>query len=827
MSNQTKFALHNYSGVPTSFFLAEERIVTNDSAQEEKEPVPSHLIFIVDCSGSMYYDIREIRPTIEKLLAVEEFHNQGMLITLLSYASQGDVMEHFARIPVEQVMAAGSAHIEQIRQLRTRGLTCVSQALEMAKKYVQTDETTCISLHSDGYANDRSPATEKREIDRIIGDLQNLDGVFVNTVAYRNWSDFQTLSHIANSCSGTCLRANSVKEVYDALHDTSRLLTGNLAPALVSELNDATYQVFMSASAQKIIGAADDLKIRGLAESDDKTVYRYKEVSEADFNASSAPESRENAAEVLAFARASINEGALNRAKYAVVTSRNGDLLNTHYRALTGPEIAEMASDIDEYLFDSAKPYQTTNGYGLESNLPNVLSILTVLDANRDGFRVNMDALKKNYKRRGVRRVPGVRDEQTGQVVPPDYTTISRGDSNNFIPVNGFDVNRNTATVNMRIARPIWLAKQDKTPIKEVAGIPLDNLSSFNNYTLVGDGTVNVDELCITVSSKRLWNTLVNMGVPGFTNNFDPTKEYTIPLANLPLVNFDQTFSISPDTFEELAGLTVVQKFLSGITKDSSTEYTPEQIQALKDHYLSPNLYVNFPTTNEYADLNEALTKGVVDTRLSYKINVGTKEMLNLSNLHSGNKAFDRYFVVEQEGKKVAKPKLPILLDEVNVTEKAMSARTKFTKVDELMKPILMDLLGVSANFDSGVAVEILNEAGLEASRILDVTARRIVRGDDAVEILNEAARKVSSRIEEIYTNEISPLVFYIGSTGLVPDEFDATSMTAEELKAAYPDLKPSKAEADGTFFVVGDSVISVFVKGEYFSTGRKLEEAA
>jgi len=70
--------------------------------------------------------------------------------------------------------------------------------LVAAEALVRADETTCISLHSDGYANDASPTLEMRDIADAVTSLEGYPGVFVNTVVYRSWSDFCTLSAIAN-----------------------------------------------------------------------------------------------------------------------------------------------------------------------------------------------------------------------------------------------------------------------------------------------------------------------------------------------------------------------------------------------------------------------------------------------------------------------------------------------------------------------------------------------------------------------------------------------------------------------------------------------------
>ena len=62
---------------------------------------------------------------------------------------------------------------------------------------------------------------------------------------------------------------------------------------------------------------------------------------------------------------------------------------------------------------------------------------------------------------------------------------------------------------------------------------------------------------------------------------------------------------------------------------------------------------------------------------------------------------------------------------------------------------------------------------------------------------------------------KLSGLVFYVGATGLLPDEIDAKALSADALQQKYPELALSKDEKEGTFFEVGDTIISVYVEGK------------
>jgi hypothetical protein len=141
----------------------------------------------------------------------------------------------------------------------------------------------------------------------------------------------------------------------------------------------------------------------------------------------------------------------------------------------------------------------------------------------------------------------------------------------------------------------------------------------------------------------------------------------------------------------------------------------------------------------------------------------------------------------------------------------------KITKVDDFMKPIFDDFLGLENN---GSVANILTKVGAELlARVLqDKRDGKAVSKEEIVVAMTAAYQKLNLYAEEIYRDTISPLVFYIGTTGLLPDEMASQAMTVEEVASKYPYLQFSKDEKEATFFEVGDSIISVYAKAEFYS---------
>lgn len=392
--------------------------------------------------------------------------------------------------------------------------------------------------------------------------------------------------------------------------------------------------------------------------------------------------------------------------------------------------------------------------------------------------------------------------------------------------MGAFDINRNTATINMLITRKVKLiSAEDKTQIAEVAGIIVSDINTYNNYTIVSDGELNVKSLKVKISSKKVFDLLNAEGVlekddaPELA--FDFRAEYTIRLDNLPLVPFDGHYGSIDGVFDELAEIQVLSSILSAHLKEESDVYIPEQLEKLKRHYLSKNLYINFPTTNEYTDIREALTNGTIDSRVSYKIDIGNQYILNLSKLYSANKFLARmYEAYDWESGEIfqEQPTFDMALaDNIAFRHKQLSSRMKITKVDEFMKPIFDDFIGIE---DNGIVAAILSKVGADSLlRVLqDMWNSKFVSREKLVAALVAAKDKLEQYAESIYREKICPLVFYIGSTGLLPDEIEAIAQTSEEINSKYGNLQFSKDEQEGMFFEVGDSIISVYAKNEYYS---------
>lgn len=823
MISKKKFSLRNLAGKPVSHYFVDAETLPSRVSQSPKDQAVHHII-VLDVSGSMWGDIEEMKTAVEKVLTAQEFDNPFHRVSLISYASNGDCVTHFQKTIVADALRPNSKEVHQIRALHTRGMTGISQALLAADKLVDDHEVTAISLHSDGYANDPSPYAEHQRIDTAVRQLKARPRLFANTIAHRESVDFPLLSSIANTLSGRCVRAERAKQIYDALVEGQTLLGGRLEPMIEVPLGSGwSFGVFVSCAEKKVVGGAMPFSVLGIAEASDKTVYRYVEVTKAEMDASGRTASDENRliGAMLAFARGQLSVGNLNRAKQAMISTRLL-ALRPHLRALVSSDLAAMTEAIEEPLFRSdlhIRLHEFADSYGLGAeSKTSVLEVLGALEEHRHSVQVRRETLVSGYQRRGLVRVPGARDDH-GNLIPPPYEVQPRF-KHEYHQLGEIALNRTTATANLQLVDDVELVDaKTKSVIREVANVPL-KLSSYRNYTVVGDGRINVEKLELRTSDKRCATALRNLGlaVP-----YEGGAAFEIDFGKLPLVGLDQELgSINVDDVEMLLELTVLGKILSGITTGTSPAYTGEQIVELQKHHLTPAMYFSPPTTTPYVDLKDAIDAGEVDGRVSFQIWVGKSTVLSPKELYSGNEYLKRRFTaLNSTDELLEEPKLAQYWALDTWAEKKLSSRVKLNDVDALSFPIYAEFLGVETSAQKRLDA-LLNRAGVKRDErrqwLSKISKKKWDAGEAAV-----LSKIVDRAIEREY-NRIRPLVFFVGATGLMPDGIDCVAMSAEDFERRHS-VKLGKNQKEGTFFeIVNGVVISVFPENRWYTTEKGLK---
>lgn len=600
--------------------------------------------------------------------------------------------------------------------------------------------------------------------------------------------------------------------VVDKVSLESLKLLSNSATKIEEPLGiDYSYQVFLSESPRKIKCTAGILKFDDLQLEDTGIIYKYKQINQETYAQLEIPVVQNHQA-VYAFVKANLVEGNLNFAKYTLLSTCNKNLIARHRKALTKEQLVKFESDVELAIFD-AEEIRRSQFIDMGTNKRiSLLELINILSEHRHHIIINLKDLRDNYQYKSVKNLRGSRDIN-GNLVEP-WLMTEYIDDGEYVRMGCFEMNRNTATINMLITRKVKLIKiEDKTPIIEIAGLLANDLKSYNSYTIVSDGEVNVKSLKVKISSKKTFDVLKQKGVIA-DETFNFRCCYTIDL-NLPLVPLDGKYSNIDGLFEQIAEIKILASIISAHLKEESDTFVPEQLDELKKHYLSQHLYLNFPITK---------AKNTIDSRVRYKIDIGNKDILNLGKLYSANKFLERRYEVydTETGEIFSNPRFAMTLRKnIAVRQKSLSSRIKITKVDELMKPIFDDFLGIQHN---GKVASILEKVeGVKNKEYYPIPIIKLGK-QERITALTALKIQLDEYVENIYRDKISPLVFYIGSTGLLPDGMEGKAMNAIQLAEKYPNLHFSKDEEEGLFFEVGESIIGVYEKVEYYSRKELVE---
>lgn len=267
--------------------------------------------------------------------------------------------------------------------------------------------------------------------------------------------------------------------------------------------------------------------------------------------------------------------------------------------------------------------------------------------------------------------------------------------------------------------------------------------------------------------------------------------------------------------FERIAKLTTLKKLLSASIGKKSAEYSPAQIEALASIYMTPNLNFSPPTTTVYTDFDRAVRVGEIDFFTRYQIDIGTTSILHTGQLRSGNELLKRFVKVINNGKMevLKNPTLDQVWSEgVAFEEKKLSKQTKVTEVDLLMRPILFDFLGMGGGNHIEEVLNLIDDLPDETCANFLSAIEMSASEYDRLEAFEDVLDHVNSAIDNQYA-VLRPLVYYIGSTGLIPEGMPGVMLNAKELGQMFEGLKIGKPERNGSFFLHDFGIVSVYAK--------------
>ena len=796
-----KFAVKDFKGGSKCYLS-----FTPATYSTKEIPKQKHHIIIVDRSGSMSPYMRDVKDTLKKIFTLHEYNDPSMLISLMSYSSKGDLTIHFTQKTLSEINAS------DVDKLYATYTTCISQSLFAIKNLIKPNQITGVTLHSDGYANDPSSFDERNYIFKACDELKT-ENLFINTISHSRYSDYQLLSSIANKMSGKCVQANSIREVFDSITNTFDSIKSDKLVSSEIDMSGHDYLLYVSPLDSKIIGSSTNINLSMLNDPDSKMFF----VDQMDADSYEKSTDRIPIGNTIlhALARAYLSEGNINMSKYLISSLGDKKLFDKYWNASSSEDISKFALELENVAFSNKA--QTFTGVAITiDDSVTVLDILDKMSENPGSANLILDMFMKDYKRIGVKKLQGSRDDN-GILVEPWLETQSLGDKN-LVPIVGIDISTTSANISLKTAKECRLVnKADKTPITNVAGISVASLTIYNNYAIIANGELSTTTIPIMINDKNLFESLkaYNVLFEGDQKavDYDYAKVYIVKLDGLPVTKLTTGKKDVKKSISDLFIGKIIISLLESALKESSESYDDKQIEELKKHYLSKSLNINFPTTNPYTDLDEAIRTGVIDTRSSYKIKYGTEEIFGSDSFRSANEFIKRIYEPEDDSKEYDCTKL---LEAISWKEKVLSARSKNSVADIFQKRVLDSIL--MRRMDQSVEILLTNSGCNELLFSIKNDTFKTLSKDERINLLSNSKKILSKYMDRIYVENIFQYVIYMGSFGIAPDDWDAKAILAEDVKKLWPEVKISKNEQNGLFYKAGDCVFGINSENTYVS---------
>lgn len=550
--------------IDENYFLCTEEINV-DAAKIEAPKSVNHLV-VIDVSGSMYYELPEIRRNLKNKISNMVKPEDTISIIWFSGTDQAGILKE--AVKVSSLTQLNDLNDAIDRWLKPIGLTAFAKPLELAGEIIErirvkdSESTFSLVFMSDGYNNSCSWESVVKALNEIAPDL-----AFSTIVEYGFYADSQKLTKMSGILGGEKISCDGFED-YDVIlnQSLSKNVTGGKKVSV--EINNNLYDFAFS------VGNNSSVLLYNIV---DGKVMVNPSVSEVHYFSSQslgqeyAPREQSLYAAIYVLSDKLLNEDA-EKIFYSL-----GD--NYHYKMLVNAfgkqKLNAFKTAIKECVVDTSKRFPegqstitpvTDDAYCL-MNLIEDLS-------NIEGCLFYPNHKDFNYKRIGAKRVQ--RGENLSAV---DKKRLTEAKDVKEIKAITEELARKNVELEFKNSNPergysltdlVWNAERANLSVRIFIegkailpendfGINEVTTFKYNTFTIVKDGIVNIEKLPVLYSDELgkllnqkgvAWNVSKEYGarINEIPDTFGRTM--TIDLTSIPLINRGMVKAISA---EELA----------------------------------------------------------------------------------------------------------------------------------------------------------------------------------------------------------------------------------------------------------------------------------
>ncbi len=518
--------------------------------------VPVNHIAVIDCSGSMSFELPKIQEQLINKLP--SLMRKNDTFSMVWFSGRGECGILFEAEPISTLKDLQNVNNAIKRWLAPVGATGFKDPIEtvisLSKKLAKKNGNPCAMFFlTDGWENQWSKADVLSAVESLSESVSS-----ATFVEYGHYADHDLLLKMAEKVGGSLIAARGFKDYEPALAD-----------ALQRRVAKKRVEVGLEQTAiSGIAFAASDGAVVTFEVKNGKVSVPEGTPSVSYLSNKPAGKSSGEATDASVYAALSVFAARAASNTVADLLKANGDvaLIDKFSTCFGKQKYADFVASCTKAAFDPAARLVS----GRDTNRMPADDAFTVFDLLNElvkdpNAKLKLDSKAFVYNAISLRRVDA----------DPNALTFQALQNADGYPLNGLVFNEERANISINVtkrgevdisSRLASAPNADKLP----AIVPTN---VFRSYSIVTDGIINVEALPVTMSSKT-WERILKRApqLETLTSSSGETVDVIIDLQKLPVINKQMVKTISAkDLFSKewkLCHLRARQKVLKHYLKE-------------------------------------------------------------------------------------------------------------------------------------------------------------------------------------------------------------------------------------------------------------------
>lgn len=586
-------------------------------------------IYACDVSGSMSYDLRQMRTQLKN--RIPDIVGTEDTITIIWFSGRGQAGVLKEGVQVKNLVDLQALNDAIDRFLVPVGLTAFLPPIELVDKVIanlgSNGKDFAFSFLSDGYNNDSTWS-------QVITALEKLDSKLAAAtfIEYGYYADSAALTQMAETVGGEKIFAKDFDSYQQAFEQIMGKKTSSKRSIDITSIKDRlTYQFFYSIDAESksvnvysCKGKDEILVPEHLTELYFLTQYKPKEAEEVDFTTM----------EVLTAAYILSDRLKYKHVEDILVKLGDVKLINQFSGAYGKQKLNELKDDLKDVSFGDAPLFVEGKQEGYKIN-PKQYCVMDLINDLQNGenyfFPYHEDF---NYNRIGVKKTTKVELDAAAQEALAKAKTLKETQKAlENIEAPEFIYPDNAGEIPMSFDTLVWNSERANLSVQTTlfgkVKLPKNNFGLtevdsriHRNYTFIKDGVLNITEIPVRLD-EATYDKLFEKGliVKGYTNDI-----HILNIASLPIINRSMTTNVSGKKLAqlefELLKVQLGHKYLKNLKEqydpktnaDSAAKFTPEAAEWLKS--IGVTDYNGFSPKTESDPTGDVYMAPVLETKI-------------------------------------------------------------------------------------------------------------------------------------------------------------------------------------------------------------------